>query len=85
MGAWSMTPEISMHLLLIEEAILGLLIVAFTGWGGMLWKKMNDLSKKLDGIVESFHDDRIKLEGRLTALELKCERVERLMTERDNG
>lgn len=54
---------------LIQEALLGILAVAFLAWAGVVWKASKTLSEKFDNMRREFHEYTITMEHRITEVE----------------
>ena len=64
--------------LLLEEALLAMLVIAFTAWAGVVWRASRALGDKFDRMRRDYHEHSMKVEQRLTRLE---EREDRLFEE----
>lgn len=55
--------------LILQEAMLGVLSVAFLAWAGVVWKASKSLAEKFDKMRQDFHGYTISTEHRITVLE----------------
>lgn len=55
---------------MFDKFMLGLLAVAFTAWAGVVWQGLRKISDKFDMLKQGLMDHLIKIERRLTSLEV---------------
>lgn len=65
--------------LFLQEALLGVLAVAFLAWAGVVWRASRLLADKFDEMRADFHKYSVRVEHRLTRLEEKEVRALALM------